>query len=544
MLQSPTLRALSGAALAATFILGGCNSSDDDSVSAASSSDLSFDGTGAEALGHYVAEVTASTGIYNTVFPVDALPGNQSTRSGKLAPIGFSQTVEMYSRGGKLWFYESMGFGNSEFALTANPATQTYEGSYTWNGFDALNGARITEQWTVRFSGNTVTIAIAGSTDEATPQTGTVSLTLRPVTAVGAALDMKYYGRNTAATDSKLVGGTAVLELNDWQPGTSAYWSPEASTNGRFDYFYFDGVYRSGNTLKAGGWLDSTYLADSYQDLFATITINLDGADRPASVVGTVYDFDDIDDDGDTDVEPASFTVTSSGLKSESLFDMAYAPLPSFDLTVDSVTTGGVLESVFGPSTTVNAGWVDFFGEGFSVDGNNFYGGYVSSSQSRVEAWLGRYYDYYNGYPDYDIDNDEATRDRLVWTINYDATSLPAIPTGGTLALQQFDAAGAQVNTESLAFTLDNPGVAMLYTYDYLVSGYYNQPLPSGIRVPAINATSYAITSGTLPTGLTLDTSTGELSGTATSNGWHQIDVTATAANGKSNSGTFYVYIY
>lgn len=546
MRLSPTLRVLSGATLAATIFLGGCNSSDDDSASTASSTnDLTFDGTGAEALGYYVAEVTASTGIYNTVFAVGALPGNQSTRSGKLAPAGFSQSVRMHMEGGKLWFEQNMAFGNGTLQLTANTATQTYEGSYTWEGSDALDGAEITEQWTVSFAGSTVTVAIAGATDEATPQTGTVSMTLRPISDVGAALDMEFYGRNTAATDAKLVGGTAVLELYNGDPaGTYAYWSPEASTNDWVDYFYFDGVYRSGNTLKAGGWPNYSYTSDSTQDLFATITISLDGANRPSSVVGTVYDFDDIDDDGDTDVEPASFTVASSGFKNELQLEGTYASLPQFDLTVDTVTAGGALESVFGPSGEVNDSWVDFWRAGFSVDGNNFNGGYVSSSQSRVEAWLGRYYDYYNDYPDYDIDNDETTRDRLVWTINYDASSQPAVATGGTLALQQFDATGVLVNTESLTFTLNNPGVGMNNDGSYLYRGYINQPLPSGIVVPAINATTFAITNGTLQNGLTLDPSTGELTGTPTSYGWQQIEVTGTAANGKSNSAWFVVYIY
>ncbi len=427
------LVALAGVSLA----LGGCGSGSGGG-GGSSSGALKFDGTGTETPeGYWVAEVISASGLYAT---------------NHYAIPGYTQHVYVAPSGGDVDF-EGM-------TLVADPASKTYMGTNSYSLTDgALDAATINEDVTMSFAGGSVILTVSGTSGT---ETGTFKVKLHPIVGSGA-FDQGwnyFYGRTTkfsggnSKVTSKYVGETVALELDDWSNspnlGTYGYVYMDATYNWN-DGIYIDAMYLDGTTLKGGGY-SYEYVDDTYGDIgdapgaFATVAIELGASGLPQSTSYTYRNYE----------TSQTISAAANNFKSEAQMAALFPSVSNYDLTVSTVTAGGVLEGAFGVATTSIADTVHVYGYYMYLGAMGFpSGGYVSSTQRRFEFWDGRYYEYnLGGEAGYELDGDTSTPERYVWTIDFNASG---VPTGGSLSLAIYDASFNLTSTENMTFTISGP---------------------------------------------------------------------------------------
>ncbi len=423
------LAALAGISLA----LGGCGGG---GGGGGSSSAISFDGSGTEASeGYWVIEVTSATGLYATDHY--AIPG--WTQHIYVSPTATGVDVDGLN-------------------LVADPATKTYVGTNSYSLTDgALDAATINEDVTMSFAGGSVYITMSGTSGTAT---GSYKVKLHPIFGADN-FDQGnnyFYGETTqfsggnSKVTSKYVGETHVLELGNWSPvGTYGYIYLDATYNWS-DSIYIDAMYLDGTTLKGGGYYDGSYINDSNGGLgdapggFAKVTIQLGNSGLPQSTSFTYRDYE------------ANQTISgaANNFKSENQLNSIFTYTSGYELTVDTVTAGGVLQTAFGIPTTVNTDRFASYGYYAYVSNMGYFYGTMDSPTKRTfELWDGRYYeDTPAGEAGYELDGISTTPERYVWTVNYDADG---VPTGGSVSLKVYDASFNQTATESMTFTISGP---------------------------------------------------------------------------------------
>ena len=431
--------------------LAGCGNSDSSDQPQAATK---YNGSGTEALGTYDARVTKSTGLYDT---------------GHYAPKGLTQQFELVMNGTTLTLYTGhlsgggVGYMSSGVKMSPNPANGTYQGTASWTPSVAVGGMlvgqKITETWTMSFSGDKVILTVAGTTNTGS-SIGTLTQELSEASYSYDSSVVSYYlGNITSDTgDKRFVGTTPSLYLQDNSPGTYGHWTTDYSYNGD-EYFYFDSFIKNGNTLIAGGFVANTGdLSDEYVDRFATITVQLNSLGRPTSASVAVQDFDHVDDDGLIDNEPSSYTTNADSFHDyNTFFEATYPMAAAKTLHVVTVTPGGLLEQKFGIAGHDNVNWYRDQGDYVYLDNagalNTYiHAGYVSKTQRHAVLWDKRYNDYFNTSTDYELDSSDTTNERMTIDITYTALG---VATGGTVMLQVYDSvSGKLLSTENMAFTV------------------------------------------------------------------------------------------
>lgn len=494
----------------AALALAGCGSDDGSSSggsgkSSSSTVQPSFNGTGTEVEGYFTFKVTAASGIFQDQY---------------YAPKGYTGQVELYDNGdGSITLRRGdVGMGSwRNITLDADTATKTYQGSVTYvisQGGD-YDGEDIDEVWTLNFNGAianlTVTGGIDDDNDDGTPPiaTGSLTMNLQVPYSFDDNQESYFYGKVTSfSSDSRYVGQTGVAELYDWGPGTYLYYYWDGGYNWN-DSLYLDGMWKEGNTLTGGGYYDGSY--GDWMSKFGTVSIQLDTAGKPVSSSAKVWDT----------ATDAATTMTHANYKSEGAIDQFIDDDSNYhDLIVTSVTAGGTLESVFGVAGTINED--EFYSHGGHLHTNLFPGnvnGYRDGNSYAWVLWDEPYYVAESSTP-YDMDNDSgAAYER----ISVKLTVSNRFFTGGTATFRTYDpTTGALIASESMSFTCDAKPVINSALTDSATSGAaYSYNITHRHSADSFNATG-------LPTGLSINTGTGAISGTPTVDGVFNIVISAT----------------
>ena len=433
--------------------LAGCGGSNSNDAPANDSPNAAvYDGSGTEALGSYVGRVSAASGLY-----VDD----------HYAPVGLTQRITLSMSGTNLRLSND-NYLSGGVTLVPDPETSTYKNTaaFTYSPTEgALDLQTISEMWVLSFKDGGVQLHVTATATGPGSVVGALTVTMSDNSYSYDSSQRKYFlGRITESTgDSRFVGGVSQLTILDNSPGTRAFWFMDATRN-KGDGYYFDAFIRDGDTLTAGGFIDSGYtgsVSNEKIDNFALITVKLDAMGRPKSTEVTVSDYDNKDFDGFTDVEPASFSVKSDDLHDYDgafytlFYNIMYPAGGPRNLTVVSVS-GTQLQTKFGIAGTVRTGW-------FREDSDRVYldvptapsvyinGGYVSPTERRAVLWDGRYNDYKNAATSYDLDGLVTTQERWTIDITYNTSH---VATGGTVKLEIYDAADALTTTENMTFSI------------------------------------------------------------------------------------------
>jgi hypothetical protein len=134
-------------------------------------------------------------------------------------------------------------------------------------------------------------------------------------------------------------------------------------------------------------------------------------------------------------------------------------------------------------------------------------------------------------------------------TISYSET----FPSGftGTFVAEKFGPAGGNLGTAVMSFTTPSPSPpppppppptpAPVFSDATVANGTLGVSYSDGVA--ANNTTSYAIASGSLPPGLSLNTSTGAITGTPTQQGSFTFAINASGTGGTTGSGNLTIQI-
>jgi len=455
-MPSTSKRALIGCAglVASLALLAGCGDSGGGSGGPATTAGgaNTFDGTGSEALGYWVLRVTSSTGIYAT---------------DHIAPVGLTVGCGLQISGTNLqFFYDNMATSgtNGWTTLTADTASKTYKatGIVTTVGSSAApstyygprEGQQITEDWTLTPLSTGARLTINGSVTSGGTGSGMVTADLIPVAPfpLDTYVDSDWYGYGAKSNNALYTNSTNVCELYDYNyaPGAYGYFYWDAGYQWG-EYIYVDQMYREGNVLKGGGFYDGD--RETGIATYGIVSITLDNSGRP---IGEHIDLTE-----GYGASAAHSAVDAAHFTNGDALDTMYDPNDHahyYALTIDSVTSGGLLEGAFGTAGTTLASQVR--DRGYRVDFGNwsqvYTGNNTSTSRSGVVYSDGDYHNTppnYSTYPGNDFDSDATTEERSTVTINYD-TSVDRHATGGSIVLQVYNASHVLQSTETMTFTL------------------------------------------------------------------------------------------
>jgi hypothetical protein len=130
-------------------------------------------------------------------------------------------------------------------------------------------------------------------------------------------------------------------------------------------------------------------------------------------------------------------------------------------------------------------------------------------------------------------------------SLNSSTGIISGTPTSSTTATFTIRATDAGGNYVDRAFTMPNVGPVWSTTSGALTSGQTSQAYSTTVVATddSGNTPGYSLVSGSLPTGITLNTSSGLISGTSNSSGLYTFTVRATDANGNTSDRSFSISI-
>ena len=130
-------------------------------------------------------------------------------------------------------------------------------------------------------------------------------------------------------------------------------------------------------------------------------------------------------------------------------------------------------------------------------------------------------------------------------TVSFNSGNVYTSGDSGSYSAVRISAAGNPLGTGIVGFAIEYPAPpptpAPSFTDTTVVAGILKKSYSDGVA--ANNTSSYAIASGSLPTGLSLNTSSGAITGTPTVQGSFTFAITASGGGGSTGSGNLTIQI-
>lgn len=441
----PTLSLLGGAAL--LLAISGCGSDGDgdgDSTATGSGSvdTLLYTGRGNELVSDpntdtdYVGAVTSATGFFSAN---DYLRVKTTLRS----------RLNLNSSTGVLNFDLNVADGVSAIALTADAATQSYLGTYTWTESSGpMNGYTIVASISLKPSNGLIQLAMnATATGGGDDRSGTANFVYHNPYA-GLHNGDGYYDGLVMSSDPRYNQACSEWGTDNGN-ATLTVWHDMYSWHDALSPL----CYVDGSTIAGAGYF--TYSSTTSESMWGSIEVRTDTYGRALDGVVVHNSLD----------TGKTYTFTQASLLSE---QQGAAMNPSTsqhqDLTPTAVS-GAILSTYYSVGTTVSNGfsrsnglsdwhWIDFplpaAGTGLEEFESSWgyigaYPGYDTASRT----WYGSVYDRLETA---NLLDDDGNQLEAKFSVTTDTTGLS---TGGTLSLLHINpTSGAIVSTEQMSFTI------------------------------------------------------------------------------------------